>query len=702
MTRRRADRLSVRVRCFALSLAVAAAATSLAAPVPAQAATDADSLLIVDCLLPGQIRQLGGMVTYVSARRAVKTSASDCEIRGGEYVKSDRASYATALKVWLPLAQQGKPDAQTYVGEIFEKGLGVPPDYQAAASWYRKAADQGYSRAAINIGSLYERGLGVPKDPSQALAWYRKAAGLPDLTFQPATPQPPAAQRNDEDQARIVAQSAELDRLRAEIESLKRRLADKEGELRHTQDRLDSLRRSLEHSSSDADRQRAALDQLRKELAERRQRAGDNAVEVKSLEKAIAERERRLDRKDREIARLQAGLAKMEKASRAQEAELRSLRQKSQQTGPSIQILEPELATARGGLRMAKLPEAVEKLLVVGRVATTAGLASLSVNGRDEKMNGEVFRTHFPVTRREEHVRVVAIDRNGHKSVVEFMIPGREAQTAALEPAAKTDAGRPRIGFPMPRPPIDFGTYYALVIGNNDYKHLPKLKTAVSDAEDVARLLKDKYGYHVTLLLNGTRYQILSALNKLREKLTDHDNLLIYYGGHGELDQVNQRGNWLPVDAEPGSSANWISNVAITDVLNAMTVRELLVVADSCYSGTLTRSALAHISGGISAKERLQLIREVARDRSRMALTAGGIQPVLDSGGGKHSVFAQAFIDSLRQNTGILAGQDLFGIVQARVAAAARRADASQVPEYAPIRFAGHEAGDYFFVRAEK
>ncbi len=685
------------MRC-ALALGLAAAALGTGWTAPASAATDGDSLLIVDCLLPGQIRQLGGSVTFISARRAVKTSASDCEIRGGEYVKSDRASYATALKVWLPLAQQGKPDAQTYVGEIFEKGLGVPPDYQAAASWYRRAADQGFSRAEINLGSLYERGLGVPKDPAQALAWYRKAAGLPDLSFQAASP-PVAAAHSAEDQARIKSQGAELEELRAEVESLKRRLSDKEGELRQTQDRLDRLKRSLQHSSRDADGQRAALDRLRQELADKRARDGESASDVKALEKAIAARESRLASKDKEIARLQASLAQMTKASSAQEAELRSLKRQSQKTDPSIQILEPELATARGGMRMAKLPESVEKLLVVGRVITPIGLASLSVNGREEKLDGEVFRTNFPVSEREEHVRVVAIDRNGHKSVVEFMIPKRETETASLAPAGPTAGATQRIGYPMPQPPIAFGSYYALVIGNNDYQHLPKLETAVADAEDVAHLLKDKYGYKVTLLLNGTRYQILSALNKLREKLTDQDNLLIYYGGHGELDQVNQRGNWLPVDAERDSSANWISNVAITDVLNAMTVRELLVVADSCYSGTLTRSALAHITGGISEKERMQLIREVAHDRSRMALTAGGIQPVLDSGGGKHSVFAQAFIEALKQNTGILAGQDLFQIVQAQVAAAARRADASQVPEYAPIKFAGHEAGDFFFVR---
>ena len=134
--------------------------------------------MIVDCLLPGQLRKLGAGATFLSARQPVKTSAADCEIRGGEYVAYDRANYGTALKIWLPLANGGDKQAQTYVGEIFEKGLGITPDYQAAATWYRRAADQGYSRALVNLGFLYEKGLGVPKDAGAALKLYRRAAGI--------------------------------------------------------------------------------------------------------------------------------------------------------------------------------------------------------------------------------------------------------------------------------------------------------------------------------------------------------------------------------------------------------------------------------------------------------------------------------------------------------------------------------------------
>jgi len=137
----------------------------------------AEDLFVVDCLLPGQIRKLGRM-TFLTSRRPVKTSAQDCESKGGEYVAYDRTDYRTALHVWLPQAQEGNKEAQTYVGEIFEKGLGVQPDYALAIEWYRKAAAQGYTRAQINLGYLYEKGLGVQKDPETALHWYRQAAGL--------------------------------------------------------------------------------------------------------------------------------------------------------------------------------------------------------------------------------------------------------------------------------------------------------------------------------------------------------------------------------------------------------------------------------------------------------------------------------------------------------------------------------------------
>lgn len=138
-----------------------------------------NDLVLVDCRLPGQIRQLGTRMTYLAPRRAVKTTQSDCAIRGGEFVLFDRANYATALATLLPKAEAGDPVAQMYVGEIYERGLGLPaPDPGRAAYWYRKAAESGHRPAQIRLGTLYERGLGVSKDTSVALDWYRRGVGL--------------------------------------------------------------------------------------------------------------------------------------------------------------------------------------------------------------------------------------------------------------------------------------------------------------------------------------------------------------------------------------------------------------------------------------------------------------------------------------------------------------------------------------------
>ncbi|MBY6204260.1 caspase family protein [Halomonas denitrificans] len=136
-------------------------------------------LYIVDCLLPGQLRQLGNR-TYMTPRRPVRTTAIDCRVRGGEYVAYDRADYKTALRIWLPAAEDGDADAQNTVGEIFEQGLGTEPNFEVAALWYGRAAEQGHKTALFNLGTLYETGRGVEQDKVQALNLYRRAWGVSD------------------------------------------------------------------------------------------------------------------------------------------------------------------------------------------------------------------------------------------------------------------------------------------------------------------------------------------------------------------------------------------------------------------------------------------------------------------------------------------------------------------------------------------
>jgi uncharacterized caspase-like protein len=85
-------------------------------------------------------------------------------------------------------------------------------------------------------------------------------------------------------------------------------------------------------------------------------------------------------------------------------------------------------------------------------------------------------------------------------------------------------------------------------------------------------------------MINPDRYTLVRKLDEMRAKLDVHDNLLIYYAGHGVLDREADQGYWLPVDAEPDSQANWVSVATITATLKAMVAKHVLVISDSCYS----------------------------------------------------------------------------------------------------------------------
>lgn len=892
-----------------LGLAVAlisACATTPTAPAPsgdiAAAVQNPDRLLVVDCLLPAKVKQLGQKLTYLAPRRAIRTTQSDCGIRGGEYTAYDRANYATALKIWLPQAQEGDPEAQTYVGEIYEKGLGIQADYILAAAWYRKAAAQGFSRAMINLGYLYESGLGVEANVVEAMNWYRKASGLSDAELEYVS---------SIERAKRVAAAEETERLRGEVGNLQQQLEEAQRQLQQKQSSLSSERQraqrlraqlkvekerlavagsavgaGLENAKlktdlkgSEAERQRlqqelvaekkrvaqletslagqqskvtatekalassrAALAQASEQMADgeknnqlsaaqlkqlqteksqqasevarleselQRQRAdfekdkaelnqnlqqsraeqqrlqgqlsaaqlagadkGKLQQQVTSvstrnseLEAALAASDKRVAALEKElaeasyesdeaqasqelaaakgksaslqqqladsrseqarlqqslaqaqvggaaqqsrIAELEAELAQSEASISTQEQEIAALKDKTKAAapvkevaaakvvatvnkGPAIEILDPPVATTRS-IPTAFVPAGASDVEVIGKISSALDLLTFKINGEKQAVNDAgIFQISRRVSGKEIPMDMLAIDKNGEKSELKFMLMPQQAAATASSPSPKKSISA--------LSGVDFGEYYALVIGNQEYEQISNLKTPVNDARRIAQILKTKYGYTTKLLVNANRYQILSAMNEMRENLTENDNLLIYYAGHGELDSVNLRGFWLPVDAEPENSANWISNVAITDMLNIMSAKHVMVVADSCYSGSLTRSSIARLQGGMSAEKKKRWYSMMSAARTRTVLTSGGVKPVLDSGGGAHSVFAKAFIDTLNNNEQILEGYQLYRSVQKRVKALTKKLKVEQDPQYAPLKFAGHEAGEYLFL----
>ena len=63
----------------------------------------------------------------------------------------DKGDYATALREWRPLAEQGHAPAQFNLGWMYDEGKGVPKDYKTAFKWYRLAAEQRFAFAQSNL-----------------------------------------------------------------------------------------------------------------------------------------------------------------------------------------------------------------------------------------------------------------------------------------------------------------------------------------------------------------------------------------------------------------------------------------------------------------------------------------------------------------------------------------------------------------------
>jgi hypothetical protein len=82
-----------------------------------------------------------------------------------------RGDYATCLKVLRPRAMAGDASAESNLGFMYEKGLGVPRNPALAVSWYQKSANQGHPPGQYALGRLYYEGVGLRRDPAQAYKW---------------------------------------------------------------------------------------------------------------------------------------------------------------------------------------------------------------------------------------------------------------------------------------------------------------------------------------------------------------------------------------------------------------------------------------------------------------------------------------------------------------------------------------------------
>lgn len=227
----------------------------------------------------------------------------------------------------------------------------------------------------------------------------------------------------------------------------------------------------------------------------------------------------------------------------------------------------------------------------------------------------------------------------------------------------------------------------AVLVGNNDYKQpIPQLETPIADVVKIAEVLKERFGFEPLVLKNVGKDQIIEALNQVAAEAQPEDSVLLFYAGHGYLMNDIKMGFWIPVDASVKTAGGWISNADISKLLSAIKARQLILVSDSCYSGSLVQGKKVG-AGGTASRD------EVLRRRSVLVMSSGDDEPVSDEGLGGHSIFAWNLIKTLEAVNGSAPGFDVYKKVRSQV-----MKDYPQQPQYGVALAAGHDAGgEYLF-----
>lgn len=227
----------------------------------------------------------------------------------------------------------------------------------------------------------------------------------------------------------------------------------------------------------------------------------------------------------------------------------------------------------------------------------------------------------------------------------------------------------------------------AVLVGNNTYKDpIPVLGTPIADVEQIAEVLRSRFGYETRVLHDAGKTQIIEALNKVAEEAKPEDSVLLLYAGHGYMMDDTRMGYWIPVDGSTKTAANWISNTDISKLLHAIPSRQVILVSDSCFSGSLTREQ--KLTGSFVPKA-----AEILQRRAVLAFSSGDEEPVSDEGKEGHSIFAWNLIKTLGAVNGATVGFEIYRTVHDGVVK-----DYPQVPQYGAVFSAGHtDGGEYLF-----
>ncbi|NME68234.1 caspase family protein [Flammeovirga aprica] len=232
------------------------------------------------------------------------------------------------------------------------------------------------------------------------------------------------------------------------------------------------------------------------------------------------------------------------------------------------------------------------------------------------------------------------------------------------------------------------GNYYALIIGVQNYTHnsIKDLQFPIRDAKLFREILVSKYSFapnNIVFLEDPNRSQIYKAFNQLRSRITENDNLIIFYAGHGYYDENVKEGYWLPSNAEEGDDSGWIANSGLRTKIDAIHSKHTLLISDACFGGSIFKPSRSAFSD--AGRSIVQSYKKV----SRKGMTSGTLKTVPDE-----SVFMKYLLKALKENNKkYMTASSLFYSFNEAVGN-----NSYNVPQFGVLFQVGDEGGQFVFI----
>jgi len=340
-------------------------------------------------------------------------------------------------------------------------------------------------------------------------------------------------------------------------------------------------------------------------------------------------------------------------------------------TPPLIELISPAPS------RSFEIEADITATQITGRAKDESGIANVKINGKDIGKIEEdgLFISKLTLKPGVNTILISATDNNGNTASKTFTING----TAMVK---RTEVEIPILLDAAPK-------YYAILIAENNYsdRSIPSLQNPVKDARELKRILESQYTFNkedIDTLYNRSREEIMERIVHRCNTLTENDNLVIFYAGHGtaEKDKFGDvDGYWIPISAKRGVTSSYISASDINISLKRSSAKHILIIADACFSGAFTRQ----LPG--DAGKAIQKQYQVA---SRKVMASGNLEPVPDN-----SKFLFYLKKNLQGNTEkYMSAKKLFDSFYDAILN-----NSDNLPQYAAIKNVGDEGGEFVFIK---